>query len=63
VGKFYDTDDVATLDKFVISKDTTGNKMYSEENNEQNNNYNNDNNNNYYYTSHEEQEKSDNPIF
>ena len=62
VGKFYDTDDVATLDKFVISKDTTGNKMYSEENNEQNNNYNN-NNNNYYYTSHEEREKSDNPIF
>ena len=60
VGKFYDTDDVTTLDKFVISKDFTGNKMYSKENNEQNINNNNDN---YYYTSHEEREKSDNPIF
>ncbi len=32
VGTFHDTDDTHILDKFVISKDKTGKKTYSEEN-------------------------------
>ena len=34
VGTFHDTDDPYTLDKFVISKDKTGKKTFSDENSE-----------------------------
>ena len=48
VGTFHDTDDPNILDKFVISKDLTGKKTYSEENLPTNNN-------NFYSTSGKEQ--------
>lgn len=44
VGTFHDTDDIHILDKFVISKDKTGKKTYSEEN------FDRYNHNNYYYS-------------
>ena len=49
VGTFHDTDDPNILDKFVISKDRTGKKTFSEENFDP---YNRDyDNNNFYFTS------------
>jgi NAD kinase len=45
VSTFYDTDDTNVLDRFVISKDITGKKTFSEKNSEQYDN------NNYYFTS------------
>jgi len=54
VGTFHDTDDPNILDKFVISKDTTGKKTYSEENFSPNKIKNN-NNNNFYSASGKDQ--------
>lgn len=41
IGTFHDTDDPNILDKFVISKDTAGEKTFSDKNSKQynNNNY------------------------
>jgi hypothetical protein len=44
VGTFHDTDDATILDKFVLSKDPTGKKTYSEENSPDF-----ENNNNHHY--------------
>jgi Calcineurin-like phosphoesterase len=48
VSTFYDTDDTNILDRFVISKDNSGKKKFSEDNSEQYDN------NNYYFTSQDE---------
>jgi hypothetical protein len=48
VSTFYDTDDTNVLDRFVISKDITGKKTFSEDNSEQYDDK------NYYFTSQDE---------
>jgi hypothetical protein len=60
ISIFYDTDDTNILDKFVISKDITGKKTFSEENSEQYEN------NNYFFTTHDEKSeisKKNNQLF
>ena len=60
ISTFYDTDDTNILDKFVISKDITGKKTFSEENSEQYKN------NNYFFTTHDEKSeisKKNNQLF
>jgi predicted phosphodiesterase len=60
ISTFYDTDDTSILDKFVISKDITGKKTFSEENSEQYEN------NNYFFTTHDKKSeisKKNNQLF
>ena len=60
ISTFYDTDDTNILDKFIISKDITGKKTFSEEKSEQYKN------NNYFFTTHDEKSeisKKNNQLF